>query len=100
MAAVACEHVKKCTMQVDECRATASYDNPAQSIYSTYSSKQQTNHTMVLQQGIQHWFLQHKQVKSDIIDSYEDRYVNISFVWFIVVDKILFSFFPYLFYVY
>lgn len=73
LATLACQHVSKCSMQLDECRATESYDSPGQSIYGTYSNKMQFNYSKVLQQGIQHFFNEHLEVKSDIIDSFEDR---------------------------
>jgi len=73
LADVACDHVKYCQTNADECRSTASYDQPGQNtkLYSTTNPQESV--TSILQSGIFEWFGEYNNTRPTIIDSYVER---------------------------
>uniref|UniRef100_A0A336LY23 CSON007728 protein n=1 Tax=Culicoides sonorensis TaxID=179676 RepID=A0A336LY23_CULSO len=88
LAELACEHLKYCSNKQDECHATALYDNPGQSIFTMYSNMENDDYEMVLFKGLNYWFLQHKNVNSDIINSFEVRSPAIYHSFLLMVKEI------------
>lgn len=81
LANVACEHVKFCQKDHDNCRATKSYDTPGQNVHFYSTQDSTVNSTIVLRDGIWNWFNEYYAASPDIVDSYKERYVTHNMLW-------------------
>lgn len=65
---VAQQHVKHCSFQHDQCRATTQYPQSGQNLYYMATAMQYPNASRAVDEGLTNWFEEYKIASSGIVD--------------------------------
>lgn len=86
--ATACEHVKYCQFDHDQCRATPSYDHPGQNLRKSSDYVETVpDYNKIIEETVDDWFGEYSSVSSNIVDKYFSRHGSCSYGHFTVMSR-------------
>lgn len=80
-------HVRHCTFEHDQCRATPEYPQAGQNLFSTSSAGVTPNATAALLKGIDSWFEEWKVAHPSMLDKFEAHHLNAGHFSVMVNDR-------------